>query len=298
MSSDGPSISLIIITRNRKDELRSTLESVREQDTEFELVLVDNGSDDGTPDEVREFWPDAVFVCLDHNSGVSGGRNHGVDAASGEILAFLDDDATFDDVGALRSIRKRYRDDPDLGLLASNSFLTATGQPEEAAIPRRDKRVLDDDYESAYFCGVAFAVRRDVFESVGNFFEPYVYGCEELDLSYRALEKGFKILRAKDLVVHHRRSPLERPQGRWVYCNAKNRVWFAARMLPWRYVVSHGVVWWTYLLWIATTNGLLRDYLRGVTDGIRGLPEILQGRARLSNATIHSIKTRNGRLLC
>jgi GT2 family glycosyltransferase len=125
---------------------------------------------------VRETCADAVLIELEKNEGVCGGHNCGVEAASGDILAFLDDDATFEHVGALVSMRQRFVDAPGLGIIAANSYLTETGKPEHAAIPRRDKQVLDSDYESSYFCGVGFAVRKDVFDRIGLFFVPYVYG--------------------------------------------------------------------------------------------------------------------------
>ena len=298
VAANTPTVSLIIITRNRRDELHKTLLSVKKQEGDFELVIVDNGSNDGTQAMVRESCADAVLVELNENEGVSGGRNRGVEAAGGDILVFLDDDATFEDIGALMSIRQRFVDDPGLGIIAANSYLTETGEPERAAIPRRDKQVLDTDYESSYFCGVGFAVRRDVFKSIGLFFVPYVYGCEELDFSWRAIEHGYRIVRAADIRVLHRRSTLERPQGRWIYSNAKNRIWLAARHLPWRYVISQSAIWWSYLLWIAVRNGLVGDYFKGVRDGITGLPAVLNQRNRLSNKTLAVIRDRNGRLLC
>lgn len=298
MGADLVDTSLIIITRNRCDELRQTLVSVKAQDAHFELVVIDNGSDDGTPRMVRDVWQDAVIIELPDNAGVSGGRNCGVDSAAGNLLVFLDDDATFADVNAISRIQQRFRDDPELGILASNSYLTATGKPEREAIPRRDKKELDTDYETSYFCGVGFAVRREVFDKAGLFFVPYVYGCEELDLSWRAVEKGYRILRAADIKVLHRKSPLERPQGRWVYSNARNRVWLAARHLPWRYVVSHGVIWWSYLFWVSLRNGLMIDFFKGVRDSIAGLPERLKERQRLSRNTVDNIREKHGRLLC
>ncbi|MEX2343380.1 MAG: glycosyltransferase family 2 protein [Steroidobacteraceae bacterium] len=298
MPSEPPTLSLIIITRNRREELNKTLVSIKQQDADFELVIVDNGSTDGTADMVRVAYGGAVIIELAENEGVSGGRNRGLEAARGDLLVFLDDDATFAAPDALSRMRRRFMDGPELGILATNSYLTETGEPERAAIPRRDKRIFVTDYESSYFCGVGFAVRREVFEKVGSFFVPYIYGCEELDFSWRAVDKGYRIVWAADIVVLHRRSMLERPQGRWIYSNAKNRVWLAARHLPWRYVVSHGVIWWSYLLWIAARNGLLGDYFKGVRDSLRGLPVILNQRKRLSDAAISVIREKNGRLIC
>lgn len=291
-------MSLIIITRNRRDDLHQTLLTLAQQSADFELVVVDNGSDDGTPAMVEQTVPDAVLVRLQENAGVSGGRNRGAEAAKGSILVFLDDDATFADPDALLRIERRFATQPTLGIVAANSYLTATGEPERAAIPRRDKKIIETDYEASYFCGVGFAVRRDLFEKVGRFFEPFVYSCEELDLSWRVLESGYRIVRAADVVVLHRRSPLERPQGRWVYSNARNRVWLAARHLPWHYVLSHGAIWWSYLLWVAIKNRLTGDFVQGFRESIGGLKSVIADRKQLSRMTLTQIREKNGRLFC
>jgi glycosyltransferase involved in cell wall biosynthesis len=142
------SLSLIILTRNRCEELLTTLSSLKSQDTDFELVVVDNGSSDGTPERVREFWPGVVLIELDSNHSVPVGRNGGIGAATGDILVFVDEDASFASFAskdALTRIRKRFEKDPRLGILATNSHLASTGKPEIAAIPRRE-------WNNYYFC--------------------------------------------------------------------------------------------------------------------------------------------------
>jgi GT2 family glycosyltransferase len=295
--SKNLSLSLILITMNRCDELRKTLSDLKEQDTDFELIVVDNGSKDGTPEMVREYWPEAIVIELQSNYGVSGGRNRGIEAATGEILVFLDDDASFRDQDALSQLRKRFEEDLELGILATNSLIASTGEPEIAAIPRRDKKIFETDYQTTYFCGVGFALRQDLVKVVGDFFEGYFYSCEELDLSWRAIDRGYQIIRVTNIIILHRHSPVERTRGRWVYSNARNRVWLAVRHLPWRYVISYVVLWWGFLLIKSIRNLLLRDFIKGVVDCIVGLPKILKGRKVLSKKTLTIIRQYNGRLI-
>lgn len=290
-------LSLIVITRNRREELQTTLCSLKEQDAEFELIVVDNGSDDGSPTMVRDVWPEAVIIELKTNQGVGGGRNRGIEAASGEILVFLDDDASFARHDTLSRITKRFEENRQLGILATNSILAFSKEPEIAAIPRRDKRICETDYAASYFCGVCFALRRELVTKIGLFFEPYMYSCEELDLSWRAIEGGYQIMWAADIVVLHRRTLVERHPGRWVYSNARNRVWLAARHLPWRYVVSHGLLWWGFLFISSVRSFVMVDYVKGVWDSIRGLRGILKERKVLSDATLKTIAECKGRLM-
>ena len=291
------SISLILITRNRYSELCETLLGLKKQDTDFDLIVVDNGSENWSPEAVTENWPEATVVELGSNKGVGGGRNEGMKLATGDIFVFLDDDASFRDSNALSRIKTKFQENQNLGILATNAYLTSSGQPEYAAIPRRDKKIFENDHQTSYFCGVGFALRQDLIKEIGYFFEEYFYSCEELDFSWRAIEHGYQILWAADIVVLHRRSPVERGPGRWIYYSARNRMWLALRLLPWRYVVSYGILWWGFLSVKSITNLSMLDFIRGVVDCIAGSANILRDRNVLSNATLEIIRSNNGRLL-
>lgn len=92
MSSRPPCVSVIIPTYNRADLLREALESVVTQTfKETEVIVVDDGSDDSTPDVLHEFEGRIQAVRLSH-AGISAARNAGMDRATGEYLAFLDSD--------------------------------------------------------------------------------------------------------------------------------------------------------------------------------------------------------------
>jgi GT2 family glycosyltransferase len=293
----APRASVIVVTRNRREELLRTLEALARQQEPFELVVVDNGSSDGSPRAVRESYPDAVLLELPDNAGACGGRNRGIAAASGDVLVFLDDDAEPAAPDALSRILARFERDARLGIVAANSHLAATGEPERDAIPRRDKRLPGGDCEVSYFCAVGFAVRREVLEQIGGFTEDFVYLAEELDLAWRVIAGGWRIVWLSDLVVLHRRSVLERPHGRWVYSNMRNRVRLAVTHLPLRYVLSYAVLWWPWLLAHALRHGTIGDFLRGLRDFLRLLPTTCRRRRVLSRETLAMIDELDGRLL-
>ncbi len=290
------SLSVVIVTRNRRDDLVLSLSLLEQQSTAFELVLVDNGSEDDSFDVVRERWPDARVVRLPDNLGSCGGRNRGIDAAAGDILVFVDDDAAFRDPDALSRLRGCFEREPALGIVSGHSILAATGETDPPSLPFRDKRARSIATRAAGFDTVGCAVRRSVFQQTGGFVEDYVYGSEELDLAWRALSAGFAILWLPDLVVVHRRSPLERPPGRWVYGNMRDRVRLALRHLPWRYVATYAALWWPMLLAHAARHGMLRDWLRGLREFLQLLPATLRERKPLPAETLRTIGALRGRL--
>jgi hypothetical protein len=290
-------MSVVVVTANRREELLATLRSLEEQDAPFELVVVDNGSSDGSVASVRQTWPDSVILALSENSGAAAGRNRGIAAASGDVLVFLDDDASFEAPDALSRIRARFEGDPSLGVVTSYARFFPSGEPDRAAIPRRTKRVVDSDCAVSYFCGVGFATRRDMFAITGTFPEDFVYYCEELGLAWRAIEAGYRIVWAPDLVVLHRHSVLARPRGRWVYSNMRNRVRVALEYLPWRYVISYAVLWWPWLLVYSVRRRLVADFARGLRDFVALAPATYAERRPLNRGTLERIRELDGRLL-
>ena len=86
-----PKVSVIIPTYNRSELVREAIASVLAQSfSDFELIVVDDGSEDGTAEAVREFAE--IYYVYQPNRGVSAARNHGVSLSAGELIAFLDSD--------------------------------------------------------------------------------------------------------------------------------------------------------------------------------------------------------------
>ncbi len=290
-----PTLSLIIVTYNRFYDINLTLSLLKDQDADFELIVVDNGST--SEGEIRlEGWKNSTLIRLDSNRGATGGRNYGAGIASGDILVFLDDDAGFARRDTLSRIRDRFMKNERLGILTADSRLFPSGDVETAAIPRRDKRVLAGDYETSYFCAVSFAVRRRVLDETGGFFEPLFFYGEELDLSWKTLDAGYEIVRAADFIVLHRLSSEERSPGRWIYFNTRNRAWLSLLHLPWKYVVSYCLFWWTHLFLKSLRARAVFSFVDGVRDGLLGVPAVLERRKVLEEETIGTIRRLNGRL--
>jgi GT2 family glycosyltransferase len=292
-----PLISVILLSMNRKEMLESCLRSVQKQNfPEFEIIVVDNASYDGTGDMVRSLFPDVRYFYLSTNLGVPGGRNYGVRMSTGKFCVFVDDDSVFAGDDALTRVVSYFRSDNRLGCIAFRIVQPSNGCEEYKSIPRADKKIIHEDYECSYFCGAGFVCRRSLFLEVGLFWEPLFFIGEELDFSYRLVNKGYKILHSSAISVIHYETPQARVKGKWIYYGVRNRCWVAVRNLSWRYAVSYTLLWWGYYFISALCNRHLIYFMQGVKDAMIGLTKAIRTRSCITKETVGILKILSGRI--
>jgi hypothetical protein len=269
---------------------------VRQRGVAAEVVVVDNGSRDGTPAWVRAERPDVVLVEVGENAGAAGGRNRGLAVARGEIVICVDDDAELvgDDVAA--RVVERFGADGRLGVVSFKILEPATGLEERKSIPRRDKARLDADYSTTYFCTAGCAFRRAALPAGEVFWERLVIYGEELDLAYRILQRGWRMVRANDLRVLHHETPRARPPARFFDRMIRNRLPIALRSLPPLAVASTVVVWIARMALLSARAGALAACARGIVDSLRDVRPALALRDPLSADAIARLRDDAGRL--
>jgi hypothetical protein len=296
-NNDSPLVSVIIISMNRKEILKKCLESVHIQKfTDYEIIVVDNASSDGTGDMVQSLFPETRYVPLSKNLGAPGARNYGAKKATGAICVFLDDDAVFAEDNALEKAVAYFDADHRLGCLAFRILQPPHCLEEYKSIPRADKKIINEDYECSYFCGAGFACRRNVFLGMGMFWEALFIIGEELDFSYRLIDRGYKIVRSSVISVIHYETPQARIPGKWIYFGMRNRSWVAVRNLPWTNVISHMFLWWGNFFILAVRNRYLLYFMQGFKDALAGLPLAMRARHCISKETISKLKELSGRV--
>jgi GT2 family glycosyltransferase len=293
----APVVSVILVSMNRKEMLEKCLRSVQKQTfPDIEIIVVDNTSSDGTGEMVRRLFPGVRYFYLVNNVGATGGRNYGARMSTGEICVFVDDDTVFVDDDAFDQVVSCFRSDNQLGCIAFRIVQQSDGCEEYKSIPRVDKKIIAGDYECSYFCGAGFACRCNFFIEMGMFWEPLFFIVEELDFSYRLVNRGYKILRSSTISVVHYETPQARIKGKWIYYGVRNRCWVAARHLPWVNVFSHTLFWWGYFFISAVRNWHLIYYLQGIRDAFIGFPKALESRACVSKETMEKLKILSGRV--
>lgn len=259
-----PRFGCVVLTMGRRPaELGAAVGSLLSQrGVEVDVAVVGNGwAPAGLPEGVKT-------VALAENLGIPAGRNAGVGAVEGELLFFLDDDARLASPDALERVAARMT--PDVGLLQLRVAPSTPGVPPRDWVPRL--RVGDPARSSdvtAVWEG-AVAMPRAVFEQVGGWPDQFRFAHEGIDLAWRVLDTGRRVVYAGDIAAMH---PVYRtaPHDYSAYHGARNRVWLARRHLPAPIGVLYvlGFMLRTLPLFIRSRSRMTAA-ARGYRDGLRG----------------------------
>ena len=197
-------VTVVVATRNRRPGLCRTLEHLTALPERPPIVVVDNGSTDGTVDAVRRGFPAVTVVALRQNLGAHA-RNHGVRRARTPYVALSDDDSWWEP-GALTRAVAVLDTSPGVGLIAGATMVgeKAAADPINAVLaasplppgPLPGPRVLG-------FLGCAAVARRDAYLAAGGYSRMLCIGGEEELLAYDLAARGWPIVYRPDVVVNH-----------------------------------------------------------------------------------------------
>lgn len=193
--NDDPLLTIAILSYNRRDELRTTLEKIFGQEyARIEVIVVDNASTDGSADMVGREFPQAVLIRRETNIGIAG-WNDALRIAQGEYLCVLDDDCHIEGTTIRASIGIFQSEDVDI--VSYNVINTSTGISSTMFFP---SGIFS-------FWGCAFMMRRSVIEKIGCFDENIFLYRHESEFMLRALRHGLKHRILLGEPAFHRRSP-------------------------------------------------------------------------------------------
>jgi len=180
-----PLVSVIIPTYNRGWIVKEAIDSVLDQDfTDYELIVVDDGSDDNTP-EILAGYGGVITILHQSNKGVSSARNCGVAAASGQLIAFLDSDDLWLP-GKLSTQVKFFKDHPDAVINQTQERWIRNGvrvNPKQ----RHHKfsgMIFEHSLALCLVSPSAVMIKKSLFDEVGGFDEQFP-ACEDYDLWLR-----------------------------------------------------------------------------------------------------------------
>ena len=214
-------ISLVILTCNQRDTTLRCLRSLQSlmAEPDCEIILVDNGSVDGTADMVAHEFDRIRIIRLDKNCGVAVGRNTGLRLATGRHMMILDNDtiATSSAIFALSTYLDRHPEvgivgprltNPDGEVQTSYKPFPGLGVKIRNVIAGKNRTSIAADaprspFEPFYIIGAAQMFPRYIYEAVGGLDEKIFYGPEDADFCMAVRRLGKKIIYNPDITIIH-----------------------------------------------------------------------------------------------
>lgn len=277
---ETPVISVVVVNWNRKDLLRACLDSLAAQTfTNFEIIVVDNGSDDGSAAMVREYPLPVRLIENRENKGFCAANNQGFAVSQSEYVALLNNDAEADP-GWLDAMLKAIQIKPDvgesdIGMVASKilvwedpriidkcgHLIYPDGQNRGRGHGAVDRGQFDRQEEVLWPDGCAALYRRAMLDEVGGFDEEFFAYADDAELGLRARIAGWSCLYAPGAVVrHHRGATLGLNSARRLTLIERNRVLLVVKLFPWN------LLWANSAYHLARIGGGMAAALRGKGD--------------------------------
>lgn len=301
-------LSVVTVNWNSRDDLAACLESLERQSyPEIEVIIVDNGSTDGSVELVRSRFPQFTLLPQASNLGFAEACNIGIAASSGAWVALLNNDAVADERWAETLMLAAERAPERCGMLQSlmlfmsqppkiNSTgieLTRSGGGKDRG-EGDDPPATDADVEPIFCpCGGAAAYRRSMLEAVkvstGYLDAHHFCYYEDLDLGWRARLLGYEALYVPSSLVHHKyHGSTSRRSSEWhLQITVTNRARTLLKNASWPFLLK--TLWRSGKelgrMWRVCGTAALPSYFEAVTESLRLRGEV-EGRRRRTRDTV------------
>lgn len=276
--------TVLITTRNRKDLLDQAIRSALMQRAAVEILVVDDGSTDGTSEFVQRNYPSIRLISHATSAGYVKRRNEGIAAASADYVFSIDDDAQFTDPDTVSKVLSAF-DEPEIWAVAI-PFINIL----QDKIVRQKPLHLARCEVTAFYIGTAHAIRRSDFLDAGGYRCDIVHQGEEGDIAIRMLEKGKLVALADTGPIHHLETP-RRDFSRVDYYGARNALLFGWRNVPAPELLGQLAFTTANLLRHVARMKRPRDaYLRGMIDAYRTMFRGKVAREPVSRSTFWTFR--------
>lgn len=294
-----PEISVIIPNWNGKHLLEVCLRALRDQIfRDFETILVDNGSTDGSAEFVREQFPEVKLLALTENRGFTGGNSAGYEQAKGDLVVLLNND-TEAHPKWLEEIHRASGTYPKVGSFASKMmYFDERSRIENCGfdlgiagttldLGRDELDGPDWNHMRSVFgaCGGAAAYRRSMLDDIGFLDPQFFLIYEDVDLSFRAQLRGYECIYIPGAIVYHRyRASIGKASAIQVFFSQRNIEFVYLKNTPLSLLLHSAPERLMYEVGSAVyffRRGAGPAFLRAKLQVLKCLPRILRQRKKI-----------------
>ncbi|MEY4583129.1 MAG: hypothetical protein RL701_7832 [Pseudomonadota bacterium] len=269
--SELPQVDVIILSWNRTEDTLAAIQSAADQcDVDHRILVVDQGSEPeclARLETLLATLPNARLKKLSQNMGVPGGRNIAAAMGNAPYIVALDSDAVFADNRVLARAAQALAENSQLCAVAFAIINYFTGDTDWSSWDYPKHYSPARQFSTTRFVGAGHAIRRTTFESVGGYDERLMFCGEELDVCYRMINTGQRIVYMPSLAVLHKVAREHRvfwERGRY-YQSVRNALYSLYKFgTPWpRLALAAGAFYIRGL-----RNGIANEAARGMLDSV------------------------------
>jgi GT2 family glycosyltransferase len=236
-------VSVIVLNWNGKQFLKDCFSTIFSQDyPDFEVIMVDNGSTDGSQDYVRKSFPKVRLIQNPTNYGFAKANNQGMEIAKGRYIVCLNNDIKLEK-NFLSELVHAAEQDRRIGMVAPKMVYFDTPEIDTIGVRLFSSGLSWDTKDESLVaqvvapCGGAVLYRKEMLEDIkleGDYFDSdFIIYCEDLDLGLRAVSRGWKYAYCRSAVVHHLHSAtMKGKKDMTIRLTHRNNVWVLIKNLP------------------------------------------------------------------
>jgi len=294
-------VSIVIPNWNGKKFLAPCLDSLLAQTyRNFEIIVVDNGSHDGSTDLLKQHYPDVKLLALAHNTGFSFAVNRGIEASFGAYIALINNDTKAHEqwlekmvlalknhahIGSVACKMLSY-DDPTI-LDGAGDGLRRGMLPARTGHGEKDIGQFDNERYVLGACGGAALYRKSMLAEIGLFDEDFFAYLEDVDLDLRAQSAGYQCLYIPEAIIYHLGCGTTGSgyNKLVVRLSCRNNINMIVKNIPARLLFAFlpYIVFWQayYLAAVIIRGGSFLAWLAGAAEALFLLPEMLKKREQI-----------------
>ncbi|MDO9265274.1 MAG: glycosyltransferase family 2 protein [Desulfosalsimonadaceae bacterium] len=300
-----PMVTVVIVNWNGKNLLRDCLESLEAQTyRDFSVVIVDNGSVDGSVGWVKQRFPDVHVIALNKNYGFCLANNIALKEIDSEYVALLNNDAMVlkdwlahlvaamaaNPAAGFATSKFLYHDHPEKIDRAGDGYTRAG----VACLRGRGENARRYDRTEWIFgaCAGASIYRTQMLKEIGYFDPDFFLIHEDVDLSFRAQLRGYRCLYVPEAVVLHRASSsIKHDSPVSVYYGHRNLEWVYLKNMPFglirKTLIPH-IMYVLVSLGFFLIRGQIRPFLMAKRDALKGWRRMIRQRQSIQNEKVVS----------
>jgi len=296
-------LAIILVNWNSFELTKDSLDSLQQTTyTNYDCILVDNGSVDSSGHELKIQFPNIILIESEINKGFTGGNNLGIDYAlqnGYEYIMMLNNDVAVES-NFLEPLISRLDQNPSIGAVqpliyfhhdrnliwnAGSKYLSWIGLPLTLMYYRKDplRKQTMQQKKIDWITGCAFMMRSDILKNTETLKERYFIYFEDVDLSFRIKKAGYTLSYVPESVIYHiagmaHKSKTKEKEGflspKVHYLNSRNRIWFLKVHTPFWAVPTTFFYQFCYYLGVSfyfiirLRFNKLKAWLSGIKDGL------------------------------